>query len=57
MDPKVIMISIDDYEDFLEVKDEQFQKTIEKSAKEIKTGKSGTLDDLYKIHQASSGSL
>lgn len=49
------MISIDDYEDFLEIKNEKFQKTIEKSAKEIRAGKTGTLDNLYKIHQASSG--
>lgn len=49
--PQVVMISIDDYEDFLEVKDEKFQKTIEKSFGEIKAGKSGTLNDLYKIHR------
>lgn len=49
--PQVVMISIDDYEDFLEVKNEKSQKNIEKSAKEIKTGKTGTLDNLYKIHR------
>lgn len=49
--PQVVMISIEDYEDFLEMKDEKFQQTIEKSSKEIKADKSGTLDGLYKIHR------
>ncbi|MBI5755016.1 type II toxin-antitoxin system prevent-host-death family antitoxin [Candidatus Peregrinibacteria bacterium] len=50
-DPQIVWISIDDYEDFLELKDTKFQKGIEKNAHEMKKGKFGTLDTLHSIHQ------
>jgi prevent-host-death family protein len=50
-EPAMVWISLDDYEDFLEVNDKKFQKSIEKSAREIKAGKYSTLDDLYEIHK------
>lgn len=49
--PEIVWISIDDYEDFLELKDEKFQKSIEKGAKEVKKGKYGTINTLHKIHR------
>lgn len=49
--PEVVWISIDDYEDFLELKDKNFQKSIAAAKKEIKKGNFGTLDSLYKIHR------
>jgi prevent-host-death family protein len=49
--PEMVCISIDDYEDFLEIKDEKFQKNLEKSNKEMKKGKFGNLNNLYKIHR------
>ena len=47
----VVMISLDDFEDFLEVNNPRIQKEIEKSYREMKKGKYGTLDDLYAIHR------
>lgn len=49
--PEIVWISIDDYEDFLELKDKNFQKTVAVAKKEIKKGNFGTLDSLYKIHR------
>ena len=49
--PEIVWISIDDYEDFLELKDKSFQKTLVKGKKEIKKGKFGTLDSLYAVHR------
>lgn len=49
--PAIVWISIDDYEDFLELKDTAFQKTITKGYREIKKGKFGTLDELYNLHK------
>ena len=49
--PQIVWISIDDYEDFLELKDSKFQKSLARSRKEIEKGKSGTLDSLYAIHR------
>jgi PHD/YefM family antitoxin component YafN of YafNO toxin-antitoxin module len=48
---EMVCISIDDYEDFLEIKDEKFQKNIKKSKIEIEKGGFGTMDDLYAIHR------
>ena len=50
-EPEMVCISIDDYEDFLEIRDAKFQKSIEKGGKEISDGEHGTLDDLYDIHR------
>ena len=50
-EPAIVWISLDDYEDFLEVNDKKFQKSIEKGYREIKNGKFKTLDDLYKTHR------
>lgn len=50
--PEVVLISIDDYEDFLELKDKKFQSKIEAGYQEIKKGKAGNMAKLYKIHQA-----
>lgn len=50
-EPAMVWISLDDYEDFLEVNDKKFQKSIEKSYREIKKGKFKTLDDLYATHR------
>ena len=47
----VVMISLDDYEDYLEANNPRIQKEIEQAHKEIKSGKFGTLDDLYAIHR------
>lgn len=52
-EPEIVWISVDDYEDFLEIKDKKLQKEIVKSSKEMKKGKSGTLDTLYDIHRKS----
>lgn len=49
--PEVVLIPLDEYEDFLEVKDLKFQTTIKKGLKKIKKGEKGTLDDLYRIHR------
>lgn len=49
--PEIVWISIDDFEDFLEIKDEKFQKGIEKEYKEMKKGKFGTLGKLYENHK------
>lgn len=49
--PEMVWISIDDYEDFLELKDVNFQKGLEKNFKQMKKGKFGTLDRLYEIHR------
>ncbi|MBU1019161.1 MAG: type II toxin-antitoxin system Phd/YefM family antitoxin [Patescibacteria group bacterium] len=45
--PEMVCISIDDYEDFLEVRDKKFQEGIDKS----KRGKFSSLDSLYEIHK------
>ena len=37
--PTAILMSLDDYDDFMEGRDEKFQKSIEKAALEIKSGK------------------
>lgn len=50
-DPQMVWISIDDYEDFLELKDVKFQKGIEKEYQAIKKGKFGTLEKLYTLHK------
>lgn len=50
-EPAMVWISLDDYEDFLEVNDKKFQKSIEKGYREIKSGKFKTLDDLYATHR------
>lgn len=50
-EPEMVCISIDDYEDFLEINDDEFQKGIVKAAKEVREGNFGTLDDLYEIHK------
>ena len=50
-DPQIVLISLDEYEDFLEQNDQQFQKEIQESKNQIISGNFGTLDDLYKIHQ------
>lgn len=49
--PEMVCISIDDYEDFLEIKDEKFQKEMGSASKAMKKGEFGTLDDLYEIHR------
>jgi prevent-host-death family protein len=49
--PEIVCISVDDYEDFLEIKDEKLQKSIEKGKKEIEKGEFYTLDDLYEAHR------
>lgn len=49
--PQIVWISIDDYEDFIEVKDKKFQKSLAQGKKEISKGKFGTLDTLYNIHR------
>ncbi len=49
--PEMVCLSIDDYEDFLEVRDKKFQKGIEKNSKEMSRGQFGTLDNLYEIHR------
>ena len=50
--PEVVLISVDDYEDFLELKDKKFQNKIVAGYKEIQKGKAGNMAKLYKIHQA-----
>lgn len=50
-EPQMAWISIDDYEDFLELKDGGFQKEIQKAKKEIKNGDFGTMEDLYAAHR------
>lgn len=50
-EPMIVCISIDDYEDFLEINDKTFQNSIKKGAEEIKNKEFGTLDDLYEIHR------
>ena len=47
----VVMISLDDFEDFLEVHNPRIQKEIAESCQEIRNGKFGTLDDLYALHR------
>lgn len=49
--PQMVWISMDDYEDFLEIKDAAFQKSLKKASTEIKKGNYGTLDDLYDLHR------
>ena len=49
--PEIVWISIDDYEDFLELKDVKFQKEMEKSKKDMKKGKYGTIENLYELHK------
>ena len=49
--PEMVWISIDDYEDFLEIKNDAFQKALKKDHADIKKGKFGTLDDLYDLHR------
>lgn len=49
--PEIVWISLDDYEDFLELKDTKFQKGIEKEYRAMKKGKYGTLEQLYAIHK------
>jgi prevent-host-death family protein len=49
--PEIVWISIDDFEDYLETKDDAFQKTIKQAHKQIKNKKGGNLDNLYKIHR------
>lgn len=49
--PEIVWISLDDYEDFLELKDAKFQKAIEKDFEAMKKGKFGNLDNLHKIHR------
>lgn len=49
--PEIVWISVDDYEDFLELKDPSFQKSIKKSRQEMKRGKAKTISALYKIHR------
>ena len=48
---QMVWISIDDYEDFLEVRDSHFQKNLEKECRQMRKGRHGTLDTLYKIHR------
>lgn len=50
-EPQMAWISIDDYEDFLELKDVDFQKKIIKAKKEIEGGNFGTMNDLYAAHR------
>jgi len=47
----VVMISLDEFEDFFEVRNPRIQKEIQDSYEEIKSGKFGTLDDLYALHR------
>lgn len=49
--PEVVCISMDDYEDFLELKDQDFQKDLEKGKREIEKGEFRSLDDLYDVHR------
>lgn len=49
--PQFVLISLDDYEDYLELEDAEFQGEIETQQLEIKKGNFGSLDDLYAIHQ------
>lgn len=49
--PEMVCLSIDDYEDFLEIKDGKFQKGLKKANKEITKGQFGSIDDLYEIHK------
>ena len=41
--PAAVLMSLNDYDDFMEERDEKFQKSIEKAALEIKVGKGLTL--------------
>lgn len=50
-EPAMVCISMDEYEDYLELNDKEFQKSIEKSHKEIESGNYLTLDDLYETHR------
>lgn len=49
--PEMVWISIDDYEDFLELKDSKFQKELSTSKAKMKKGKHGGMDDLYALHR------
>ncbi|MDP4008212.1 MAG: type II toxin-antitoxin system prevent-host-death family antitoxin [Candidatus Peregrinibacteria bacterium] len=50
-EPAIVCISIDDYEDYLELNDKEFQKSIGRSKREIERGEYYTMDDLYDIHK------
>lgn len=49
--PEMVCISIEDYEDFLELKDQDFQKTLKNDKKAMDAGKFGGVDDLYALHR------
>ncbi len=49
--PTVVCISLDDYEDYLEINDKIFNKGLEKSKKEISTGKYLGIEALYDVHR------
>lgn len=49
--PQFVLISLDDYEDYLELEDRKFQQDIEKQKQEIPKGNFGNINDLYTIHQ------
>ena len=50
-EPQMAWISIDDYEDFLELKDPVFQKKLKSEKKEMQKGDFGSMDDLYAAHR------
>lgn len=50
-EPAMVCISMDEYEDYLEINDKAFRKNLEKSKMEMEKGEYCTMDDLYKIHR------
>lgn len=49
--PEMVCISIEDYEDFLELKDQDFQKALEADKRAIDDGDFGTVEGLYALHR------